>query len=182
MIKDAKDPAKDTPGIRLTKVSKGYRIGKDKVTIFDQLELDIPQGDFVAVMGPSGSDKSTALNLIGGIDRPDEGQISCGFPRVDSMSRSALGKWRAQNVGYVFQFYNLMPMLTAAQNVELPLLLTSLNRKQRRERVQTVMNLVGLAARQKHLPSELSGGQMQCVGIARAGGGSPDPALRRTDG
>lgn len=155
-------------GIRLTGVNKGYKIGKDQVTIFDNLDLDIPQGDFVAVMGPSGSGKSTLLNMIGGIDRPDSGEITCGFSRLDTMREGAIGRWRAQNVGYVFQFYNLMPMLTAAQNVELPLLLTKLTAKQRKERVQTVMNLVGLAARQKHLPSELSGGQMQRVGIARA--------------
>lgn len=155
-------------GIVLDGVRKGYRIGSQDVTIFYDLSLEIPKGDFVAVMGPSGSGKSTLLNLIGGIDRPDQGEVRFGYSRIDSMSESALSRWRGSKVGFVFQFYNLMPMLTAAQNVELPLLLTGLNRRQRRERVDTILKLVGLQERKDHLPSELSGGQMQRVGIARA--------------
>ncbi|WGW04506.1 ABC transporter ATP-binding protein [Tropicibacter oceani] len=155
-------------GISIQGVRKGYKIGSQQVTIFHDLNLEIPKGDFVAVMGPSGSGKSTLLNLIGGIDRPDQGEIRFGYTRVDSLSESALSRWRGSKVGFVFQFYNLMPMLTAAQNVELPLLLTGLNKRQRRERVETILNLVGLIERKDHLPSELSGGQMQRVGIARA--------------
>ncbi|MGC1497642.1 MAG: ABC transporter ATP-binding protein [Sulfitobacter sp.] len=158
----------ENTGVRLQGVNKGYRIGNEQVTIFDDLDLTIPEGDFVAVMGPSGSGKSTLLNMIGGIDRPDSGTITCGFSKLNTMSEGAMGRWRASNVGYVFQFYNLMPMLSAAQNVELPLLLTKLNVRQRKERVETVLKLVGLGNRAKHLPSELSGGQMQRVGIARA--------------
>lgn len=158
----------ENDGVCIENVSKSYTIGGSSVTIFDKLTMEIPRGDFVAIMGPSGSGKSTLLNLIGGIDRPDTGSINFGFSRIDNMSESALSRWRGANVGFVFQFYNLMPMLTAAQNVELPLLLTKLTSKQRKERVQTILSLVGLSERQSHLPSELSGGQMQRVGIARA--------------
>ena len=154
--------------IHITGLRKGYTIGTQTVTIFDNLTLDIPAGDFVAVMGPSGSGKSTLLNLLGGIDRPDAGEIHFGYTRIDQMSESALTRWRGSNVGFVFQFYNLMPMLTAAQNVELPLLLAPLNAKQRRERVETILSLVGLSDRADHRPSELSGGQQQRIGIARA--------------
>ncbi len=128
----------------------------------------VRKGDFVAVMGPSGSGKSTLLNMCGGIDRPDRGEIRFDDYRIDSMSEAGLSRWRGSEVGFVFQFYNLMPMLTAAQNVELSLLLTGLNKRQRRERVDTILGLVGLGERRDHLPSELSGGQMQRVGIARA--------------
>jgi len=165
--------------ISIRNVQKGYKIGNQSVTIFDNLTLDIPKGDFVAVMGPSGSGKSTLLNLVGGIDRPDSGVINFGNTRIDTMSESALSQWRGSKVGFVFQFYNLMPMLTAAQNVELPLLLTSLTKRQRRERVETILNLVGLSERKDHLPSELSGGQMQRVGIARAL--AADPVLLLCD-
>lgn len=160
--------ATDDGGISIEGVRKGYKIGNQQVTIFHDLNLEIPKGDFVAVMGPSGSGKSTLLNLIGGIDRPDQGEIRFGHARIDSMPESALTRWRGFKVGFVFQFYNLMPVLTAAQNIELPLLLTGLTKRQRRERVDTVMKLVGLSERKDHLPSELSGGQMQRVGIARA--------------
>jgi putative ABC transport system ATP-binding protein len=119
-------------------------------------------------MGPSGSGKSTLLNMLGGIDRPDSGEIKFGYTRIDQMSEAALTRWRGANVGFVFQFYNLMPMLTAAQNVELPLLLAPLNAQQRRERVKTILGLVGLSDRADHRPSELSGGQQQRIGIARA--------------
>lgn len=160
--------ANEETGIIIDGVRKGYKIGSQDVTIFHDLSLEIPKGDFVAVMGPSGSGKSTLLNLVGGIDRPDQGEIRFGYSRIDAMSESALSRWRGSKVGFVFQFYNLMPMLTAAQNVELPLLLTGLNKRQRRERVDTILKLVGLIERKDHLPSELSGGQMQRVGIARA--------------
>ena len=164
-------------GILIDGVRKGYKIGSQNVTIFHDLTLEIPKGDFVAVMGPSGSGKSTLLNLIGGIDRPDQGEIRFGYSRIDTMSEAALGRWRGSKVGFVFQFYNLMPMLTAAQNVELPLLLTGLNKRQRRERVDTILKLVGLLERKDHLPSELSGGQMQRVGIARALAADPELLL-----
>lgn len=155
-------------GISIRDLRKDYRIGSNVVTIFSELNMSIDAGDFVAIIGPSGSGKSTLLNLIGGIDRPDGGDIGFGHARISHMSESALAKWRGANVGFVFQFYNLMPMLTAEQNVELPLLLTKLTARQRRERVETILSLVGLADRRKHLPSELSGGQQQRVGIARA--------------
>ncbi len=168
MSNDHQNQAGEDTGISIRNVRKSYRIGSEKVTIFDDLSLEIPKGDFVAVMGPSGSGKSTLLNMVGGIDRPDFGEIHFGYTRLDNMSESSLSRWRGSQVGFVFQFYNLMPMLTAAQNVELPLLLTKLNKRQRRERVETILNLVGLIERKDHLPSELSGGQMQRVGIARA--------------
>ena len=155
-------------GILISNVRKDYRLGRNTVTIFSDLTMTIAPGDFVAIVGPSGSGKSTLLNLIGGIDRPDAGDISFGHVRIGRMSESALTKWRGANVGFVFQFYNLMPMLTAEQNVELPLLLTSLSARQRRERVETLLSMLGLADRRRHLPSELSGGQQQRVGIARA--------------
>ncbi|NTJ10708.1 ABC transporter ATP-binding protein [Rhizobium lusitanum] len=155
-------------GILISNVRKDYRLGRNTVTIFSDLTMTIAPGDFVAIVGPSGSGKSTLLNLIGGIDRPDQGEIDFEHARLSRMSESALARWRAANVGFVFQFYNLMPMLTAEQNVELPLLLTSLSARQRRERVETLLSMLGLADRRRHLPSELSGGQQQRVGIARA--------------
>ncbi|MBM7047448.1 ABC transporter ATP-binding protein [Rhizobium lusitanum] len=155
-------------GILINNVRKDYRLGRNAVTIFSDLTMTIAPGDFVAIVGPSGSGKSTLLNLIGGIDRPDQGEIDFEHARLSRMSESALARWRAANVGFVFQFYNLMPMLTAEQNVELPLLLTSLTACQRRERVETLLSMLGLADRRRHLPSELSGGQQQRVGIARA--------------
>ncbi|MDK4741106.1 ABC transporter ATP-binding protein [Rhizobium sp. CNPSo 3464] len=165
------DESASTPedgSISINNVRKDYRIGKNAVTIFSDLTMTIRGGDFVAIVGPSGSGKSTLLNLIGGIDRPDAGDINFGHARISRMNESALTKWRGANIGFVFQFYNLMPMLTAEQNIELPLLLTSLTGRQRRERVETILSLVGLTDRRKHLPSELSGGQQQRVGIARA--------------
>ena len=158
----------DTPLVRLTDLRKGFSKGKEAISIFDGLNLAIPSGDFVAVMGPSGSGKTTLLNLLGGIDRPDAGEIEIAGRRVDRLSEGALARWRAANVGFVFQFYNLMPMLSAAQNVELPLLLTNLRAKARRERVATALKVVNLADRAKHYPREMSGGQQQRVAIARA--------------
>jgi putative ABC transport system ATP-binding protein len=154
--------------IRLTHVSKRFTKGKETISIFDHLDLTIPRGDFIAVMGPSGSGKTTLLNLLGGIDHVDEGELAIADQRIDGMSEGQLAAWRARNVGFIFQFYNLMPMLTAAQNVELPLLLTKLGGKERAERVNTALSVVNLADRAKHRPREMSGGQQQRVAIARA--------------
>jgi len=156
------------PMVRLAGVSKRFTKGKETITIFDHLDFAIPRADFVAVMGPSGSGKTTLLNLLGGIDHVDEGEISIADKRIDGLSEGQLAAWRASNVGFIFQFYNLMPMLTAAQNVELPLLLTNLRAKARRERVATALKVVNLADRAKHYPREMSGGQQQRVAIARA--------------
>jgi len=158
----------DVPMIRLVALRKGFVKGRDSIAIFDHLDLTIPRGDFVAVMGPSGSGKTTLLNLLGGIDRPDSGEIHVADQRIDQMSEGELARWRAANVGFIFQFYNLMPMLSAAQNVELPLLLTKLRAKERATRVTTALQVVNLADRAKHYPREMSGGQQQRVAIARA--------------
>jgi putative ABC transport system ATP-binding protein len=152
----------------LTDLSKRYTRGKESITIFEDLTMTIPEGDFIAIMGPSGSGKTTLLNMLGGIDRPSTGRVDCQGVRVDALSEGKLAKWRSQNVGFIFQFYNLMPTLTAAQNVELPLLLTKLSGKQRKDRVATALDIVGLADRKGHRPRQLSGGQQQRVAIARA--------------
>jgi putative ABC transport system ATP-binding protein len=152
---------------RLSGLSKRFAKGKETIAVFDRLDLSIPQGDFVAVMGPSGSGKTTLLNL-GGIDWPDAGEITVAGTRIDRMSEGELARWRAANVGFIFQFYNLMPVLSAAQNVELPLLLTRLKAKERRGHVATALDLVNLADRAAHYPREMSGGQQQRVAIARA--------------
>jgi len=154
--------------VSVKNVVKRYTRGKQKVEVLHHLNLDIAEGEFLALMGPSGSGKTTLLNLIGGLDRPDEGEISVSGQRIDKLSNRELAKWRARNVGFVFQFYNLMPMLNAERNVELPLLLTSLSRARRKQNVQAALQLVGLADRASHKPSELSGGQQQRVAIARA--------------
>lgn len=154
--------------IRLTDVEKSYTRGKEKISIFDKLTMRIEQGDFLAIMGPSGSGKTTLLNLLGGTDRPDKGAIEFDGKNIEKLSEGKLTAWRSANVGFIFQFYNLMPILTAAQNVELPLLLTKLSPKQRRENVATALKIVGLEDRAKHRPRELSGGQQQRVAIARA--------------
>ncbi len=154
--------------VRLRGVAKDYKRGAETVHVLHELDLDIPKGDFLALMGPSGSGKSTLLNLIGGLDRPSAGTIEIAGQRTDSLSDGQLGKWRADHVGFVFQMYNLLPVLTAERNVELPLLLTKLGRADRLKRVHTALSLVGLADRMKHKPRELSGGQEQRVGIARA--------------
>jgi putative ABC transport system ATP-binding protein len=156
------------PLVRLAGLGKAFVKGKEAITIFDRLDLSIASGDFVAVMGPSGSGKTTLLNLLGGIDRPDAGEIHVAGERIDRLSEGGLARWRAANVGFIFQFYNLMPMLTAAQNVELPLLLTKLAKAQRRKHVETALQIVGLVDRAKHYPREMSGGQQQRVAIARA--------------
>ena len=158
----------DPFSFQLHQVSKRFVKGKETITIFDGLDLDIPAGDFVAVMGPSGSGKTTLLNLLGGIDHVTSGQIEFDGRRVDTLTENQLSAWRAANVGFIFQFYNLMPVLTAAQNVELPLLLTHLGRKGRRANVATALELVGISDRAGHYPREMSGGQQQRVAIARA--------------
>jgi putative ABC transport system ATP-binding protein len=156
------------PIVRIRDLVKDYRRGAEVVRVLDGLSLDIKQGDFVALMGPSGSGKSTLLNLIGGLDRPTSGSLEVEGLRVDQLSEGSLGRWRADHVGFIFQMYNLLPVLTAERNVELPLLLTNLNREQRMTRVAAALKLVGLEHRAKHRPRELSGGQEQRVGIARA--------------
>ncbi len=163
--------------VRLVRVCKSFIKGKERISIFDHLDLAIPLGDFVAVMGPSGSGKTTLLNLIGGIDRPDTGEVHVGGIRNDTLGERELARWRAANIGFVFQFYNLMPMLTAAQNVELPLLLTKLNAKERRQHVATALELVNITDRSKHYPRELSGGEQQRVAIARAIASDPKVLL-----
>jgi putative ABC transport system ATP-binding protein len=154
--------------VRLTALSKGFVKGKEAISIFDHLDLTIPDGDFVAVMGPSGSGKTTLLNLLGGIDRTDKGEIHVAGQRIDQASESGLARFRAGQIGFIFQFYNLMPMLSALQNVELPLLLTSFGAKERHRRAEAALAVVNLADRAKHYPREMSGGQQQRVAIARA--------------
>jgi putative ABC transport system ATP-binding protein len=149
-------------------LSKSYQKGSERVEVLHKLDLQIAAGDFVALMGPSGSGKTTLLNMLGGLDRPTDGSISVGGEALERMSSGQLARWRSQHVGFVFQFYNLLPVLSAARNVEVPLLLTSLNRSQRRSHVATALEIVGLDDRADHYPRELSGGQEQRVAIARA--------------
>jgi putative ABC transport system ATP-binding protein len=154
--------------VEIKNVSKTYERGKQKVEVLHHIDLDIAQGDFLALMGPSGSGKTTLLNLIGGLDSPTQGEIRVGGARIDNLNQGALAKWRASHVGFIFQFYNLLPMLSAQKNVELPLLLTKLGAAQRRKNAAIALQLVGLADRAGHKPTELSGGQQQRVAIARA--------------
>src|SRR5207342_2589651 len=154
--------------IQIRNVTKSYERGKQKVEVLHGLSIDVPRGDFVALMGPSGSGKTTLLNLIGGLDTPTSGEISVDGQRIDQLKGGQLAQWRSHNVGFVFQFYNLMPVLTAEGNVELPLLLTKLSAAQRKKNVAIALQVVGLADRAKHKPRELSGGQEQRVAIARA--------------
>ena len=156
------------PIVRIRDLVKEYRRGAEVVRVLDGLSLDIAAGDYVALMGPSGSGKSTLLNLIGGLDHPTSGELVIDGLRVDELRDSQLARWRADHVGFVFQMYNLLPVLTAERNVELPLLLKDLTREQRAVRVAAAMKLVGLEHRARHRPRELSGGQEQRVGIARA--------------
>jgi putative ABC transport system ATP-binding protein len=154
--------------VRIRDVHKAYVRGKQAVEVLHGLTLEIPKGDFVALMGPSGSGKTTLLNLIGGLDIPNDGEVWVDGERIDRLSGGRLAKWRARNVGFVFQFYNLMPVLTAERNVELPLLLTGLSAAERRKSVAVALEIVGLTDRARHKPAELSGGQEQRVAIARA--------------
>lgn len=154
--------------IEIQNLSKSYVRGKQSIEVLHQLSLSIPKGDFVALMGPSGSGKTTLLNLIGGLDQPTRGEITIDGKRIDQLSGNALAAWRARNVGFVFQFYNLMPELTAEKNVELPLLLTGLSGANRTKRARIALEVVGLGDRGRHKPKELSGGQEQRVAIARA--------------
>ncbi len=154
--------------VEIRDVSKTYERGKQKVEVLHHVNLDIAQGDFLALMGPSGSGKTTLLNLIGGLDSPTNGSLAVGGERIDKLGEGALAKWRASNVGFIFQFYNLLPMLSAQKNVELPLLLTKLSAAQRKKNASIALQLVGLADRGSHKPTELSGGQQQRVAIARA--------------
>jgi putative ABC transport system ATP-binding protein len=154
--------------VEVQNLSKIYERGKQKIEVLHHVQLNIEQGDFMALMGPSGSGKTTLLNLIGGLDSPTDGSITIAGKRIDRLSEGALAKWRASNVGFVFQFYNLLPMLSARKNVELPLLLTRLSAAQRKRNASVALELVGLVDRAAHKPSELSGGQQQRVAIARA--------------
>ena len=167
------------PIVETKNLSKSYRRGDQIVPVLRDITLDIPEGDFIALMGPSGSGKSTLLNLIAGIDKPDSGSLTVGGVEITALGESELADFRAANVGFIFQFYNLMPVLTAFENVELPLLLTSLSRKERKEHVELVLNLVGLWDRREHTPAQLSGGQQQRVAIARAV--VTDPAILVAD-
>jgi putative ABC transport system ATP-binding protein len=154
--------------VRIRDVHKVYTRGTERVDVLKGLDLDVPRGEFLALMGPSGSGKSTLLNLIGGLDQPSSGQVIVGEHDLARASSRQLAQWRAEHVGFVFQSYNLLPVLTAARNVELPLLLTRLGRAERKRHVEAALDLVGLADRANHYPSQLSGGQEQRVGIARA--------------
>jgi len=154
--------------VRVRDLHKVFHRGSERIDVLAGLTLDIPAGDFLALMGPSGSGKTTLLNMLGGLDQPTQGTIEVAGERIDRMSGSALARWRARHVGFVFQLYNLLPALTAAGNVELPLLLTPLSRAERKRHVETALSIVGLSDRVRHYPRQLSGGQEQRVGIARA--------------
>ena len=163
-----RDMTGERPLIECRGLTKSYKKGDNTITPLQELDLDVPRGDFLALMGPSGSGKTTLLNLIAGIDRPTQGRLTIGGVEISALSRAALADWRSANIGYIFQLYNLVPVLTAYENVELPLLLHSMSGRTRHERVQTALNLVGVADRHDHYPRQLSGGQEQRVAIARA--------------
>src|SRR5213592_1869411 len=165
--------------VRVKEVDKVFRRGSEESHVLSSLDLEVPKGDFLALMGPSGSGKSTLLNLIGGLDRASKGTVEIGGERIDQMSDRQLAAWRARHVGLVFQFYNLLPVLTAERNVELPLLLTHLSKSERRKHVETALAVVGLSHRAKHYPRQLSGGEQQRAGIAR--GIVTDPTLLLCD-
>ena len=162
------EPGAAAPLVQVSDVDKVFRRGSEEIHVLGGLNLAIPPGEFLALMGPSGSGKSTLLNLIGGLDRPSQGSIEVGGQHIDQLSDRKLAAWRARHVGLVFQFYNLMPVLTAQKNVELPLLLTHLSRSDRRKRAALALDIVGLSHRASHYPRTLSGGEQQRVGIARA--------------
>jgi putative ABC transport system ATP-binding protein len=154
--------------VRAHDLHKVFHRGSERIDVLQGLDLEIPRGDFLALMGPSGSGKTTLLNLLGGLDQPTQGTIEVEGRRIDQLSSGELARWRAQNVGFVFQMYNLLPVLTAERNVELPLLLTHLSRKERKDHAAAALSVVGLSDRSGHYPRQLSGGQEQRVGIARA--------------
>ena len=160
--------ANGKPLIAIDHVSKEYRRDSLRIPVLNDISFRVPEGEFLALMGPSGSGKTTLLNLVAGIDRPTQGTVEVGSVNIGKLNESELAKWRAQHVGFVFQFYNLLPVLTAYENVELPLLLTKLSKKEKREHVETALKLVGLEDRMGHYPKQLSGGQEQRVAIARA--------------
>ena len=167
------------PLVRVSSVHKHFKRGNDRIDVLEGLSLEVAQGDFLALMGPSGSGKTTLLNLIGGLDAPTGGSIEVGGVRINELTGGRLARWRSQHVGFVFQLYNLLPVLTAERNVELPLLLTRLSSSERKKRVAIALKVVGLSDRAKHYPRQLSGGQEQRVGIARAI--VTDPALLLCD-
>ena len=167
------------PIVQIRNLSKSYRRGTQTIPVLENISIDIPEGEFLALMGPSGSGKSTLLNLIAGIDRIDSGSIKIGGVEITSLSETELARWRSFNVGFIFQFYNLIPVLTAFENVELPLLLTGLSKRDRREHAEIALRVVGLADRVDHYPGQLSGGQQQRVAIARAV--VTDPAILVAD-
>ena len=167
------------PLIRIESVSKAYRRDSFDIPVLNKLTLDVAEGEFLALMGPSGSGKTTLLNLVAGIDRPNQGRITVGDTDIAALSETALAKWRATHVGFIFQFYNLIPVLTAYENVELPLLLTPLSKAERRKHVELALGVVGLSDRIYHYPKQLSGGQEQRVAIARAI--ATDPTLLVAD-
>ncbi len=154
--------------VNITNVHKFFKRGSERVDVLNGVNLSVPKGDFLALMGPSGSGKTTLLNLMGGLDQPTSGSVEVAGVQIDKLGGGALSKWRSQNIGFVFQLYNLLPVLTAEKNVELPLLLTNLGSSERKKRSAIALKLVGLADRARHLPRQLSGGQEQRVGIARA--------------
>jgi putative ABC transport system ATP-binding protein len=158
----------DSALVRIRSVHKYFTRGSERIDVLQGVNLEIPKGDFLALMGPSGSGKTTLLNLLGGLDKPTEGVVDVDGVQISSLGGSGLSHWRSQNVGFVFQLYNLLPVLTAERNVELPLLLTRLSKAERRKRVAIALKVVGLAERSTHYPRQLSGGQEQRVGIARA--------------
>ena len=172
-------PSHSEPLVRLHDVTKTFHRGSEDIHVLSQLDLAVAPGEFLALMGPSGSGKSSLLNLIGGLDRPTSGSVEIGENRIDQLSERALAAWRARHVGFVFQFYNLMPTLTALKNVELPLLLTPLSSFERRAHAENALAVVGLSHRLKHYPRTLSGGEQQRVGIARAI--ASDPTLLLCD-
>jgi putative ABC transport system ATP-binding protein len=166
---ESANPMVDVRGVR-----KVYRRDAEQIVVLDGMDLQVPPGEFVALMGPSGSGKTTLLNLIAGIDRPTSGEVVVAGTNVAKLGESELARWRSRHVGFIFQFYNLIPVLRAVENVELPLLLTGLGKRERRERALTALKVVGLADRSRHYPRQLSGGQEQRVAIARAIVGDPD--------
>lgn len=167
------------PIVRVHDVTKTFRRGSEDIHVLSNLDLEIQEGEFLALMGPSGSGKSTLLNLIGGLDRPTGGDVEIGEHRINHLSDRQLAAWRARHVGFVFQFYNLLPVLTAERNVELPLLLTHLSKSQRKQHVKVALDVVGLSHRSNHYPRTLSGGEQQRVGIAR--GIVTDPTILLCD-